>query len=712
MNKKLYNAMNWREIEGILYGDLAHPETILGAHVSGRKMIVQAYAPGAEKVELLVGGNAVPMEEMDSAFFAAFLEEKGKPYDLRITLKDGKTLEVPDPYSFELQLSDRFLKEFTEGVCTDAYRHLGAHSHTIKRTDGREVKGTLFAVWAPGADAVKLSVAGLSFLMIRHDESGIFELFVPLELAGEQYHYQIRKGSKLMGRVDPFAFGFGGGFPVVCEPLPAGKKTECAQKKELLIRRVDLSKKSDLKKVARISKELGFTHLSVYFSTEGSMFAPDAGFPSLKEYHALTEECHRLGLGIIYDWRIDGFAASRAHFSRFDGTALFEHEDPRRGYRSYDDRFLYQYQSVQVRNYLLSGAFFLIRELGADGILVPDLGAVLYLDYHKSPGEWLPNFMGENVDRDAISLIQSFNALATKEAPKLLRMSSVGAIWKECTGKPEGECLGFELSSNEDYARDFPEFLYGSDTERRMHYGKALSGPYYAFVEPRFLMIPPAEGEKLRLAASYSMMIPGKKLFCLDRIPEEDGIFLKELFAFYGSERFLAENDEKEGSFQFINHVSANELTLSFIRKGTRKKEKLFVLVNLSSSGKRAGFGVADPGHYEMVYSSDGEEELSITSVKVPRDDEENSVETEIGASALQVYRYKPFTQAEERRFKLDALERKLSELEGKREELRRDRDAFLLEQKRILKRKDEILKGLEDEIGKLREEARSLGGK
>ena len=712
MNKKLYNAMNWREIEGILYGDLAHPETILGAHTSGRKTIVQAYVPGAEKVELLTGGSTVLMEEMDSSFFAAFLEAKGKPYDFRIFLKGGKSFEVPDPYSFGPQLSDRFIKEFNEGTCLDAYRHLGAHPHTGKHSDGREVKGTLFAVWAPGADAVKLNVAGLSFLMIRHDEGGIFELFVPMELSGEQYCYQIRKGAKLMSRIDPFAFGTGGGQSLVCELPSAGKKTEYVQKKELLIRRVDLSRKKDLIKVARITKELGFTHLSVYFSTEGSMFSPDAGFPSIMEYHALSEECHRLGLGILYDWRIDGFAASRAQFPRFDGTALFEHEDPRRGYRSYDDRFLYQYQSVQVRNYLLSGAFFLIRELGADGILVPDLGAVLYLDYHKSPGEWLPNFMGENVDRDAISLIQSFNALAMKESPKLLRMSSVGAIWKECTGKPEGECLGFEFSSNEDYARDFPEFLYGSDSERRMNFGKVLSGPYYAFVEPRFLMIPPAEGEKLRLAASYSMMIPGKKLFCLDRISEEDGIFLKELFAFYGSERFLSENDDKEESLKFINHVASNELTLSFLRKGTRKKEKLFVLVNLSSAGKRTAFGVADPGHYELIYSSDGEEERSITSVKVPRDDEENSVETEIGASALQVYRYKPFTQAEERRFKLDALNRKLEELLGRQEELRRDRDAFLMEQKRILKRKDEILKGLEEEIGKLREEAKSLGGK
>ncbi len=708
MNRKLYNAMNWREIEGILYGDSAHPETVLGAHAHGRKIIVQAYAPGADKVELISGEETVSMEEMDNSFYAAFLEKKDPDYRLRISLPGGEDLELRDPYSFALQLPEAFLKDFTDGVCTEAHHYLGAHSHTVKLAGKKEVKGVLFAVWAPGADAVQLCLPRFSLLMKRHDAYGVFELFIPMELEGEQYHFQIRKGAKLMGRIDPYATRFAGGFPVVCAEIPKCKPLTGADKSELIIRRVDLRRHEDTKELVHETKTLGFTHISVYFSTTGTLFSPEPERGSLEDYLKLTEECHKEGLGIIYDWRIDGFDASRSHFSKFDGTALYEHEDPRRGYRAYDDRFLYQYQCPQVRNYLLSAAFFLAEELGADGILAPALGSVLYLDYHKSSGEWLPNFMGENIDRDAISLIQSFNLLMEKAHPGLLRLSSVGAIWKECVGKPEGECLGFERAANEDYARDFPEFLFGNESDRRGAYSRAVSAMQYAFVEPRFLMIPIASGQLQRFGTALSMLTPGKKLFEMDNI--EDRGFFKELMAFYRQEHFLSENDDREESLQFINHVCANDLTLSYIRKGTKKKDRLFVVVNSAFAGRKFPVGVEDPGHYELIYSSEGEEKKRLTTVKEERDGQEYSVELEIPGNTVQVYRHKPFTQAEEKRFRLNALEKQLKGLEENREELRRDRDEFLMEQKRILKRKEEVLAELEGKIKALEKEIKALG--
>ncbi|MBQ9437932.1 MAG: hypothetical protein IJU50_06330, partial [Lachnospiraceae bacterium] len=552
MNKKLYNAMNWRQIEAVLYGDLSHPEEVLGPHPYGKKTILQAYFPGAEKVSVLQGKNEVQMEEMDNSFYASFLDNPNISYQYKLNLGNGYILKFPDPYAFGPQLSEEFLEEFANGKCIDAYRHLGAHVHTA-RLNSKSIKGTLFACYAPNANAVTLRVGRLSFLMVRRDQYGVYELFLPFKLTGEKYYFRIRKGVRVMERIDPYARGTLGGFSKVCEEIQTPKKLQ-EQKSDpsrMIIRRVDLSRIADLGNLVKETKQMGFSHLSLYFSENGSLFCPDPSFGSLEYFAKLIEECHQEGLGALLDWRIDGFAASMQHFHNFDGTALYEHEDSRRGYRSYDDRFLYQYQSPQVRSYLLSGAFFLVEELGADGVFVPNLGSVLYLDYHKAPGEWLPNFMGENVDRDAISLLQEFNLKMEEKRPEILRLSSIDAIWKDTTSSPKREGLGFQRTANEDFSRDFPDFILNDDSYRRSNFQRVLSGIQYAFVEPRFLALPEMPEEKFALAASLVMFLPGKKLFHLDDVEKEEAL-LKKLLAFYDKEAFLKENDDNEESFNFI----------------------------------------------------------------------------------------------------------------------------------------------------------------
>ncbi len=716
MNKRLYNAMNWREIEGVLYGDLPHPEKLLGVHPHGKRAIVQAYMPGAAQLVLLHEKGETPMEEMDTGFFAAFLEDAKADYRFRISMQSGETLEFSDPYAFPPQLEEGFLEAFTTGQCLRAYQQLGAHPHKVRTSGGKTIKGTLFALWAPGADAVQLVVERFSFLMIRHDESGIFELFLPLELKGRTYRFRLRRGSSLMDRVDPFGTERIRGFSGVTGELTKKHPSFHFEGKSIRIRRVRPNGTESIKELVRQTKELGFTHLLTGFSDEGSLFAPDEERGKLSFYAELVRECHGSGLGILLDWRIDGFAAAREHFSRFDGTALFEHEDGRRGYRSYDDRFLYQYQSIQVRNYLLSGAFFLIEELGADGIYAPNLGSVLYLDYRKAPGEWLPNFMGENVDRDALSLIQECNQALCAAHPEALRLSDIGAIWKEATGAPEGEGLGFQLTSNEDFARDFPVFLSLSDAERAGAWSKLLSGLHYAFVEPRFLKLSRPDAGLFTLAAAFAMFSPGQKLFILDEIAPEEESYLKRLFAFWEKESFLSEADEEPESLAFINHVSSRQLALSFIRKGKRKKDRLFITVNFSSADRRFNFGVDSAGHYERIFSSAGEENVRYTALKRECDDKEYCVETEIAPYTLQVYRHKPFTQAEEKRFRMQALEEQIGETEKSYLELKRDRDAFLLEQRRILKRKEEAMEAVETELAALKKQLEELsrpgGGK
>ncbi len=709
MNKRLYNAMNWREIEGILYGDLPHPEAVLGIHPHGKRFLVQAYVPGAKQLMLLQGESSFRMEEMDRGFFAAFLDKAKESYRYRITLEDGEELEMPDPYAFPVQLEDAFLESFVHGRCPEAYRSLGAHSHVVETSEGGKISGTLFSVWAPGADAVSLQLDRVSFLMIRHDEYGVFELFLPLSLEGSRYHYRIRKGSAIMDRVDPFGFAQLNGFSRVKSFSPGKKNSFRASRENFRICRLDPARLKDSLKLVKEAAGMGFTHLLIGYSDQGSLFCPDEGKGEITDYVRLAEECHRTGLGLLMDWRIDGFAASRPHFSRFDGTALFEHEDPRKGYRSYDDRFIYQYQSIPVRNYLLSGAMFLMETLGADGIYAPKLGSVLYLDYHKAPGEWVPNFMGENVDRDALSLIRECNQLLLESYPQALRLSDVGAIWKESAGKPEGDCLGFDFTSNEDFARDFPGFINGSDSDRRGNYSGLLSGMHYAFVEPRFLKITDSIKDHYPLAAAFAMLSPGRKLFGPEALKKDKADFLKELFAFYDKEAFLKENDDRPESLEFINHISSNYLTLSFIRKGKRKKELLFVLCNFSDTEKKLNFGVSKSGHYERIYSTSHEERVNHTAIQQSCDDREYCVETFIAPYTLQVLRYKPFTPTEEKRFKRDALEMQKEELVEKLQELKRDRDAFLLEQKRILRIKEEAIEALEQEIAVLDDEENKL---
>lgn len=573
MTDKLYNMMNWPEIEAICYGDSDNPHAILGAIEVGGDTLIQTFYPDAAKVFCKfssTGMKEIEMEKADeSGFFACLV--KGQhldDYKFKAVLDDGEIDVYGESYNMDPVVPEEVCKRFMAGVCYDIYQYLGAHPITI---NGK--KGVAFAVWAP--NAVRVSVVGdfnawngLRHPMRRIAPYGVFELFVPDAKLGDNYKYEICvRGGATFLKADPYANA------MQLRPDTASVITDIskyrwqdalfmkkrgelnAEKKPINVYEVHLGsfEKPDdgrefynytelAPKIIEYVHKMGYTHVELMPIMEHPLdeswgyqvigyYAPSARYGTPLEFMDFVNELHKAGIGVILDWVPAHFPRDTHGLSCFDGTCLYEHSDPMRAYHPQWGTLNYNYGRTEVSNYLIANALFWLEMYHVDGIRMDAVASMLYLDFGKAPGQWYANMYGGNENLEAVEFIKHLNSIVHKKHPEVLMIAEESSAWPRVTGDLNEEGLGFDYKWNLGWMNDYLKYISYDPYFRSHHHNELTFSMIYAYTEHFMLefshdevvhgkatmlnKMPGSLNEKfanLRLSYAYMMTHPGKKL--------------------------------------------------------------------------------------------------------------------------------------------------------------------------------------------------------
>ena len=688
MDEKLYDLCDWAEIEGIVYSEHDNPHSILGAHVTEDGILINAFFPGAKAVAVKVGSKKTPMELADEeGFFAVLLNAKKIPkYTLQVTYdNDGKDVinEVTDPYSFEPVIDAMDISKFESGIHYDLYTKLGAHIMEVDK-----VKGTLFAVWAP--TAMRVSVVG-SFnnwdgrvhQMRRLGDSGIHELFIPGVEAGESYKFEIKiRGDLTVLKSDPYAFSsevMPSNASVVSDINSFKWNDKKWMDRQVLInaddaptsiyevhlgtwKRNEEGKTYSYKEIAPLLadyvKEMGYTHIqllpimeyadyaSLGYNVTG-YYAPTSRYGTPEEFMYFVNYMHEQEIGVLMDWVPAFFSKDSFALMNFDGTCLYEHENPKQGIHPEFGTRLYNYGRPQVSNFLIANAMFWVEKYHIDGLRISSLGTMLFLDYKRKPGEWIPNMFGGNENLEGIEFIKHLNSIMKKNHPGVMMIANDEVKWDMITGAVDDGGLGFSYKWNSDYNEDMKEYLECDPLFRKGRHNQLTFGMVYAYSEKYMLSLSRADvsgknsslisrmpGEyyqkfsNVKAALAYSATHPGKKLIfmgqdmgqyndwnvdntldwnCLNFDNHiQINTLVRDLNSLYKSQPALYLKDYQSEGFEWINDMDSSRSIISFVRKTDNPKEQLLVVCNFTPVVyENYTLGVPCKARYREIFNSD-----------------------------------------------------------------------------------------------------------
>lgn len=690
MDDKLYANMDWAGIEAVVYSEEDNPHRILGAHLAEDGVLIQTFLPTADKVTVKLKDTKkeYPMELIDEeGYFAVLLPRKTIPeYIYMVEFDNGVSAEISDPYIYEPQFSDKDMKRFEAGICYDIYEKLGAHPMTVKGT-----KGVYFAVWAP--NAMRVSVVGDFNLwdgrrhqMRRLGDSGIFEIFIPGLEAGLLYKYELKlKGGLTSLKADPYA-NAAELRPQTASVIADLNSYEWKDSKWLSERKKRNTKKEPVfiyelhlgswKKpegdefyncrelapmIADYVGEMGYTHIELmpvmeypYDASWGyqvtGYYAPTSRFGTPEDFMYFMDYMHQKGIGVILDWVPAHFPRDAFGLASFDGTCLYEHQDPRQGSHPHWGTLIYNYGRPQVSNFLIANALFWVEKFHADGIRMDAVASMLYLDYGKNDGEWVANIYGGNESLEAVEFLKHLNSVFKKRRDGALLIAEESTAWPKVTGKPEDDGLGFDYKWNMGWMNDFIRYMEYDPVHRGAHHGELTFSMVYAYSEDFVLVLshdevvhgkgsmigkmPGEEEERFaNLRAAYGFMTahPGKKLLfmgqdfaqisewaetkgldweLLDEEPHRQmHDYMKELLHLYRTQPALYERDFESAGFEWINNISADENMLVFARHTKKREETLIVVCNFSAlTYENHKIGVPYAGKYKEIFNSDKKE--------------------------------------------------------------------------------------------------------
>jgi 1,4-alpha-glucan branching enzyme len=681
-----------KDIHQIVHGEHSNPFAVLGMHrahlLEGPTMVVRAFVPDAQRVSVVDDrtGDRIPADRLDdSGFFEARVPEADRfPYRLRAAWSDGAEVEFADPYSFPSTIGELDLHLLAEGRDLQLYRKLGAHPIPIEG-----VAGVRFAVWAPNAERVSVvgdfnHWDGRRHPMRGHPGAGVWELFIPGMAAGELYKYEIkpRSGPPFV-KTDPV------GFRTEVRPATASVVHALGRYEwgdaDWLARRRTLSPASspmsiyevhlgswqwgehgplDYRQLAgRLSDyvaDMGFTHVEMmpvmehpYDPSWGyqvtGYFAPTSRFGSPDDFKYLVDRLHQRGIGVILDWVPAHFPKDAAGLRQFDGTALYEHHDPRLGEHPDWGTMIFNYGRNEVRNFLVANAIYWIDEFHIDGLRVDAVASMLYLDYSRKEGEWLPNRYGGRENLEAIAFFRELNATIRENFPGALMIAEESTAWPGVTHPTEAGGLGFHFKWNMGWMNDFLRFIEHEPIYRKYHLGLLTFSLMYAFSEQFVLPIshdevvhgkrslldkmPGDEWQKfanLRLALGFMWTHPGKQLlfmgteigqwrewteaepldwWLLDR-PLHRGAqnWVRDLNALYRREPALWQRDVTYEGFEWIDFHDVENSVVIFRRRSAEPDDELIVLCNFTPVPReRYRVGVPRAGRYRELLNSDGD---------------------------------------------------------------------------------------------------------
>ena len=715
MTKKLYRLMDWAKIEGVVYSEEDNPHDFLGIKKMLGGYLLQAFYPDAKKVTAVVkSGNDAKeysMELADEAgFFAVFVPKltgiDKVNYYYKVEDKNGKILEVEDPYRFKPTIDEKVLSKFNAGICYDIYNYLGSH---IKTIDG--VRGVSFAVWAP--NAVRVSVVGdfndwdgRIHQMRRLSDSGVFEIFIPGVKEGDIYKYELKlKGSNISLKADPYCFS------AQLRPDSASivartndfdfndkqwikNRKAVKSDKPMAIYEVNLSSFSSddeskfpnyieiANELCEYVKETGYTHIEIMpvmeypldeslgFQTIG-YYAPTKRYGEPSDFKYLINHMHENGIGVILDWNPASFPKDVHGLMGFDGTCLYEHQDPRQGLSADGNMCLYNYGRPEVSNYLIANALFWIKEFHADGIKINDVAKMIYLDYGKAEDAYVANIYGGNENLEALELLKHLNSINDIMKTGAMIIADGYCDYPMQTEKLNKNGLGFSYKWNKHFIDDLTEFMYYDPIYRAAHYDELTLSMVYAYSENYVLALAHDEainsdgtvlnrlpGTEKSKCANYKLMVgymfahPGKKLIFNDHKIKEGRkeliMYIKDILKLYKETPELYELDEKAEGFEWVNNISAKENIISFLRK-SKSGESILVVCNFADYAyEKYTIGVPAAGKYKEIFNSDAEvyggsglvNKRVKTSKEIKCDFKDNSIKVNIAPLSISIYRY------------------------------------------------------------------------
>jgi 1,4-alpha-glucan branching enzyme len=667
------------------------PHSILGPHVVcvGRQegVVVRSFHPDAQKCSLVMGSDVRPMDPLGHGLFAAFVPdvEAIEDYRLRFEFANGAKWERRDPYGFSPTLGDLDLHLISEGTHRQLWAGLGSHARTFNG-----VAGTAFAVWAPNARRVSVvgdfnAWDGRVFPMRSLGTSGVWELFLPDVGVGDLYKFELKNSDgRVHLKADPLAR------EMEAAPGTASRVTHTAhvwEDHEWLSKRATADVFHEALAIyevhlgswARIPEEqnrmlsyrelalrlvphvkaLGFTHVELlpvaehaFYPSWGYLvtgfYAPTSRYGTPDDFRFFVDYCHQNGIGVLIDWVPAHFPKDDFALRRFDGTALYEHEDPRRGEHPDWGTLIFNLGRLEVRNFLTANVLYWLNEFHVDGLRVDAVASMLYLDFSRKEGQWLPNRYGGRENLEAVEFLQSVNALVHENVPGAFTVAEESTAWSGVTRPPAEGGLGFDFKWNMGWMHDTLDFFAQDPLNRKYAVDRLTFAMVYEYSE-RFInavshdevvhgkrsLLGKMPGDpwqqlaNLRLLLAYQCTRPGKRLlfmgaelgqwrewnydtsldFHLENEPHgrDLGAFVRELGRLYLGTPALWRRDGEPDGFEWIDCDDRENTVLSYIRRDG--SDHVIVVLNFTPVVREDyRIGVPNAGDYAELLSSDAAE--------------------------------------------------------------------------------------------------------
>ena len=683
------------QIDSLINAKHADVFSVLGLHQQpqGKGLVIRALIPDAELVDVIdnkTGKVVAPLRKIHKA--GLFEAKMGRrrlafSYHFKVQYSTEVTLKLDDPYRFASLLSAEDLYLFCEGTSEKLYRWMGAHYCEV---DG--VGGMLFVVWAP--NAFRVSVVGdfnhwdgRRHVMRKHLSAGVWEIFIPDLGAGCSYKYEmLNQDQQLLPlKADPYAFEMQRS-PETSSKTPRQEQFAWADDAWMSKRAASanlhqqpvsiyeihagswrrnhdqensyLSYRQLAEQLIPYVLELGFTHVQLMpiseYPFDGSwgyqpigMFAPTARFGTPDDFRFFVDRCHQHGIGVLLDWVPGHFPTDEHGLGRFDGTCLYEHEDLRKGFHPDWNTLIYNYGRGEVKSYLISNAMYWLDEFHIDGLRVDAVASMLYLDYSRDEGQWIPNQFGGRENLEAIEFLQQVNNRLYFNFPGVMMVAEESTAWPGVSRSTSEGGLGFGFKWNMGWMNDSLGYMMRDPIYRKHHHNEMTFALVYSFSENFVLPLshdevvhgkgslinkmPGDEWQKfanLRAYLGYMWTHPGKKLlfmgseFAQSREWNHDqgldwhllenaqhkGIqrLIKDLNQVYSEQLALHQRDCQSDGFQWLDSDNAESSILAYLRIGDKQSSPLLVVINMTPvPNQQYRVGVPQAGNYIECLNSD-----------------------------------------------------------------------------------------------------------
>jgi len=672
------------EIESVLAARHPNVFAFLGAHdIGGGKQVVRILHPYAREVNVIVGQERVASGKLHKDGFFESVTPSGT-YELEITTHEGETTRLSDPYSFGVLLGDQDMYYFREGTHQRLWEMMGAKLKTV-----HGVSGCQFSVWAPNAQRVSVvgdwnRWDGRMHVMRNRIEAGIWEIFIPGITELMHYKFElVDKHGNLTLKSDPYATFAQHGTqtsslvfdldryrwddnewiqkraqhdlyhtPMSVYEVHFGSWKRKAEQGNRWLSYLELA--DDL---IPYVKSLGFTHIEIMGIAEhpfdGSWgyqvtgyFAPTSRFGNPDEFRQFVDRCHQAGLGVILDWVPGHFPKDSHGLAKFDGTALYEHEDPRLGEHMDWGTLIFNYGRHEVKNFLISNALYWLDQFHIDGLRVDAVASMLYLDYSREAGQWVPNHLGGRENLEAIAFMRELNTLCYAKHPGTTVIAEESTAWPGVSKPVSTGGLGFGFKWNMGWMNDSLRYMAHEPVHRKYHHGEATFSMIYAFDENFILVLSHDEvvhgkgslinkmpGDRwqkfanLRMFFSWMWTHPGKKLLFMGGEfgqwnewrhdssldwhlflgEEHSGLqqLIKDLNHLYTSRPALHVKDHQPGGFHWLDANDADNSLFVYSRSAP-DGDQVTVLVNATPVVRKDyRVGVPEGGTYRELLNSD-----------------------------------------------------------------------------------------------------------